>query len=269
MLNIYCYNSAAGQVKNGVQYGPKFIINKLTDIGINCNILYSTIEREPRKDNCVNFNVISQDCESLYKAVLNSNIKNALFLGGDHSMSIGSITAMLQKYPNLFVIWIDAHADINTSETSISKNIHGMPLSQLTGIETTKFEWIPKYLNFDKLIYFGIRDLDDAEKEFLKKYDIKSFTVSDIQKFGTQFIVSQILEIIKDNPVHISFDVDSIDPKYIDSTGTLSDNGLELDNVRYLIECLNNIISVDIVEFNPLLGNPEKSINNLMDVITE
>lgn len=179
---------------------------------------------------------------------------------------------MLEKYNDLFVIWIDAHADINTSETSQSQSIHGMPLTQITGLETKyRFDWIKKYLSFNNLIYIGIRDIDEGESEFIKKHNIKVITVDNIELCGIESITEMIRDIIGKRPLHISLDIDGIDPKYFPSTGTKVDNGLELADVCYLIKELNdNIKSMDIAELNPLLGSNDdikKSVDNVIQLV--
>lgn len=235
MLNIYSTNDP----------GSKLIINKLDELDIKCNHIKT-------KFDCIN-----PDYQQLYNTILDSNIYNALFLGFDHSISIASISANLFKYPNLFVIWIDTNPNINEN------NI----ISILTGINK-KFNWFNKYLNFDKLLYFGIKNLTDNEKIFFESNNIRYYT-SDYINNNIENVIKEINFLINNNPTHISFNINVINSKYIDCNILNSENGIDLINVKYLFESLTNIVSLDIVEFNPLIGNPEKSINNLIDLITE
>jgi len=165
------------------------------------------------------------------------------------------VLASLQKYRDLHVIWIDAHPDIHTYSSTISGNKHGTPLSVCTGLEKT--HWASRMtlrkLEMDRLIYVGIRDIDDFEGETIKKYGIKHYTYQQAVDF-----------IRRDSkvPFHISFDVDALDPSYVSSTGTRVDNGMHPEEVREIIDAsLKNkqLKSLDCVEFNPDLGDPEHS----------
>lgn len=272
-LHIFNYGSAAGQLKNGVQFGSKSIIDELGK-QYSLEIIEPFKEKSPRDVNVHNYDEINNDCYLLHKQILENPRDKPIFLGGDHSMAIGTVSAMLEKYDDLFVIWIDAHADINTSETTLSNNIHGMPVAQLTDLEPKyKFDWIKKHLHFDNLLYIGIRDVDCGEIEFIKQHNIKTITVDDIKINGIEKITKMIKEIIVDKPLHISLDVDGIDPKYIPSTGTSVNDGLELDDIAYLISKMgNNLKSLDIVELNPMIGTSDdikKSIDNTVYLIEQ
>jgi len=249
MLNIYCYNSEN-------ELGSQYIINKLNDIDIKCNIVCSI-----KKTNDINY----KDHEKIYKSIINSNIYNALYLSYDHSISIASISAMMNVYPNLFVIWIDIDPYINISAEINNKNV----ISHLTGIEKIKFDWIKNYLNFDKIVYFGINNISDNQKIYLDSKNIKYFTSNSISIKTIKTIVNEILVLVNDNPIHISFNINAISSLYIDSSLSNSEKGIDLITTRYLFESLKHIVSLDIVGFDPLIGNSEKSINNLIDLITE
>merc|ERR1712166_1323450 len=133
-------------------------------------------------------------------------------IGGDHSVAGPSVLASVQRNRNLNVIWIDAHPDIHTYASSVSGNSHGMPLSVATGIE--KMHWASrmnlKLLPFDKLTYVGIRDIDEFEAEVIRKKNIRHLDVEAMLKY--------IHEL--DGPVHISFDIDAMDPAFVTSTRT-------------------------------------------------
>jgi arginase len=179
-------------------------------------------------------------------------------LGGDHSIGHITVGSSLQKYKDdILILWIDAHADINTLESSISKNTHGTPLSGLIGLENP---WIPEITHLLKpsnLVYYGIRDLDEFEKNVLIKHNIKTV------------LLTELKELIKLFPyVHISFDVDSIDQSFIDSTGTVAKEGITPDEVIECFKiCKDKIVAFDITEFNPLLGDYQKSINTMKYII--
>lgn len=269
MLNVYTYSSARGQLKKGVQYGPDEIINRLK-YNYRMNIIEPFEYKGPRDSNKLNYDEVSDDCYKLYQSIMTNKHDKPLFLGGDHTIAIGTISAMLDKYPDLFVIWVDAHCDINTSQISLSHNIHGMPVAQISDLEPKyKFKWIKNHLNLDRLIYVGIRDVDPDEAMIMVEKKIKYVTVDRIKEDGINETVKNIKKIINGAPVHISLDVDGIDPKYVPSTGTPVNGGLELDDVVHLIKNMDNIKSMDITEFNPLIGNNEdkkKSLDSIMEL---
>lgn len=181
-------------------------------------------------------------------------------IGGDHSMSIATVAESLNHNPNIKVLWIDAHADINTYNESKSKNLHGMPLSYLSGLDYDEnFDFIKSKLNLNNLMYVGIRDLDDFEKSVLDDNHIKFVDCKEFNKGKFESIFNFMIG----NEIHLSFDVDSIDPKYLDSTGTPVDDGLSVDKVTFFLDSLlkykMNIYNIDLTEINFNLGDKESS----------
>jgi len=180
-------------------------------------------------------------------------IENPLVLGGDHAIGASTVMASIYKYPNVKVFWIDAHGDINTFNSSISKNRHGMPVAMCVGLDKLWWRGNNIKLPFENLIYVGLRDLDKFEEEIIKKHKIKVFNVK------------KAVDYIKkcDEKIHISLDVDALDPKYLDSTGTIADNGLTPLSVRKIIESGligGKLVGLDIAEYNPELGDNKKSL---------
>lgn len=184
-----------------------------------------------------------------------------LTIGGDHSVSSSSVMASVQKFRDLNVIWIDAHPDIHTYKSTMSGNKHGTPLSVCTGLE--KMHWTSrmtlKLLPFENLTYVGIRDIDDWEGQIIKEKNIRHLTPT------------QCVDFIKnlDKPVHISFDVDALDPKLVSSTGTRVPDGLLTKEVEIIFEQAlkkDQLVSADIVEFNQELGDPVASMEAVREV---
>ncbi len=196
-----------------------------------------------------------KNINALYQANQGSTGK-IVNIGGDHSMSIATIADSLNKYSNAKVIYFDAHADLNTYKSSKSKHYHGMPLSFVTGLDSDpKFAFIKNKLPFENLLYIGSRCWDPYEVNEVYKRNIKFLTPDMINKNFTESL-NKILNFVGDGPVHVSFDVDSIDPKYIPSTGTPVKNGLELMKAKLILDKLNsgNIVNLDITELNMNLG---------------
>lgn len=158
------------------------------------------------------------------------------------------------------MIWIDAHADLNLPSKSLTGNFHGMPLSVLCNIDdiaTYQFKWIKSRLNPKKLIYLGLRDIDPFEREIITNLGIKVFSMHEIKSVGIEAVVKKILSIIGYDPVHISFDIDSVDPQFAPSTGVKVDRGLSPQELEFLGNTFSqlNLKSIDVVEINPTIGN--------------
>lgn len=191
-----------------------------------------------------------------------------LTLGGDHSIAIGTISgtakAMHERLGrDMAVIWVDAHADINTPETSESGNIHGMPVAFLTGLASDKpdapFGWLKEdqRVSVKKLVYIGLRDVDRGEKKILRDHGIKAFSMNDIDRHGIGKVMEMALGWIgTDTPIHLSFDIDALDPMWAPSTGTAVRGGLTLREGDFIAECVHetgSLVALDLVEVNPSL----------------
>jgi len=190
-----------------------------------------------------------------------------LLIGGDHCLAMGSIASAITAHPNIGVLWFDAHADVNTPETSPSGNMHGMPLAallDLPGIRTTPgFEHRYPVLKPERVAYIGLRDVDEGEKEVIAKLGLScAFYVDDLKKHGMRALMDQVLAKLCPNnePVHLSFDVDGMDPIDAPSTGTPVADGVRLHEALEMIAMLRatgNLASADCVEVNPSLGTDE------------
>ncbi|MES3038025.1 MAG: arginase family protein [Bdellovibrionota bacterium] len=182
--------------------------------------------------------------------------------GGDHSVGISTVSGFTKVYPAGWTIWIDAHADLNTPEASLSGSFHGMPLSLLLGLGSGSSDKnIFKTLNPKKLIYFGLRDVDSFEVKAIRKLGIKTFTTQMIRELGINHVIREITNLTRGQDVHISFDIDSLDPEFAASTGVPVNNGLVPSEIFHLADELSeksNVVSLDIVEINPYLGSAQE-----------
>lgn len=215
--------------------------------------------------------------------------KFVLTLGGDHSIAVGSISGTQKAVRERLggretaVIWVDAHADINIPEMSPSGNIHGMPMAFLTRLAREEkkdiFGWLgdEHVVSTRKLVYIGLRDVDRGEKKLLRENGIKAFSMHDIDRYfflsslylrpniqtneqdrhGIGRVVEMALAHIgNDTPIHLSFDVDALDPQWAPSTGTPVRGGLTLREGDFICECVHetgNLVAMDLVEVNPSL----------------
>jgi len=173
---------------------------------------------------------------------------------------------MLSTYPDLKVVWIDAHGDCNTPDTSTSGNYHGMPVAHLLGWmkkgELKGFDWFTPSLKAENIVYIGLRDVDAEEKELLRIHNIKCYSPYDIElKGGIANVMNETLDYLKaDNgtvtPIHCSWDVDGCDPDFMSGTGTRARCGLTLRESHFILQRLfktKNLVSLDMVEVNTQL----------------
>jgi len=192
-----------------------------------------------------------------------------LTVGGDHSVAMGSVAGVLTARPALGVVWVDAHADINAPETSPSGNIHGMPLAFLMRhfvdpAQVEGFGWLQRtpVLSASSLVYVGLRDLDAGEKRAIRALGIRAFTMRDVDRFGIGRVMDMALEHLLEGfphgrPLHLSYDIDAVDPELAPATGTRVPGGLTLREAHYVAESLAEsglLGSLDMVEVNPALS---------------
>ncbi|MEK7434944.1 MAG: arginase [Cyanobacteriota bacterium] len=200
--------------------------------------------------------------EKVYSALSNNNIP--VVLGGDHSLAIGSLSASIKYHKEmgkkLGLIWFDAHGDFNTEETSLSGNIHGMPLALATGQGNAKllslFE--NNYIDPRRTVLMGVRSIDPEEGKRLDEYGIHVVTMKDIDEKGIYNCIKDAIKIVspKKDPIHVSFDVDGLDATTTPGTGTPVLGGITLREAHLLLELIaetGQLASMDLVEVNPLL----------------
>ena len=192
--------------------------------------------------------------------------KIPVILGGDHSIAIGSIFGVLQNRKNLGVIWFDAHGDINTRDTSPSGNIHGMPVSVLMGMGPEELTSIGNgaFLKRENIVYVGSRDLDSEERKAMKEQGIKVFTMYEIDDMGIKKVMEEAIRIAGDGTdgIHVSFDMDAMDPEIAPGTGTKVPGGMGYRETHYALEMIaksDKLVSVEFVEVNPLLDQGNRT----------
>ena len=185
--------------------------------------------------------------------------ESAIFLGGDHSMSLGSVAGALSWAEAVGVIWVDAHGDYNTPQTSPSGNIHGMVASILSGLGPDALRVGDRLLPPDRLVYVGVRDLDREERLALRQSGIKVMTMRDVDERGIASVMQETLNVLSGvSAIHLSFDTDSLDPTVAPGVGTPVPGGLSYREAHLLMEILaddGRVRSLDLVEVNPILDN--------------
>ncbi|CAG5018469.1 unnamed protein product [Parnassius apollo] len=191
----------------------------------------------------------------------------AVTIGGDHSIGVGTVDGHYNVNHDMILIWVDAHADINTNKTSGSGSVHGMPVALLVK-ELSDYwpylptmDWqVPKF-SIKNLGYVGLRSVDNYERLAIEKYNIPTFAMEDIEEHGIRKSIHHILQVLDpemNKPIHVSFDIDSLDSLEAPSTGTPVRGGLTLREAINLMEIIHStgrLRAIDLVEINPALGD--------------
>lgn len=223
-----------------------------------------------------------QSCSNISASLRNVLSKDQfpVILGGDHSIAIGTFSAISSHYRergDIGLIWFDAHADINTPETSGSGNIHGMPLAVLLGEgneQLVELEGFSPKLNKSYFAHVGARDLDAGERQRIAALGLKKqfFTMSDIDKRGMLSCVEEALAIASQAPggFAVTFDVDMIDPRFAPGSGTLVRGGATYREAHLALEVIaehGGMRSFEIVEVNPLLDQSNITVELAIELI--
>jgi arginase len=260
-----------GQRRRGVDMGASAIRyaglqNRLSNIGWQVcdsgNVTVPVVEEispDPDDGRAHNASAIGKVCRDLHaqvRAALASGDR-VITLGGDHSVALGTVSAALMQAPRVGVLWIDAHGDFNTPETTPSGNVHGMVVSALMGMCPPVLTLGDVRLLPNQIVQIGIRDLDAEEKTALSRSGVKVFTMRDIDENGMAAVVHAALNALGNvDAIHVSFDMDSLDPKIAPGVGTPVPGGLTYREAHLLLEMLaddGRVRSFDLVEVNPIL----------------
>ena len=211
------------------------------------------------------------------KAHISKNIDDfTLTIGGDHTVALGSVSGILQAKPKTSLLWIDSHADFNDVNSSITGNIHGMPLNALVNGNKTfngaSFNWLENgFIKPENIAIIGLNDVDPREKELLLQSGIHVYWSHDIFYEGIQFVVRDALQKIGGENIHLSFDLDAIKNSDFSATGCYCPNGMDLSSANYIISKLastGRLKSMDLVEFNPLLDNGKEQYKIVLELLS-
>ena len=268
---------------NGAAEGPIDLTKNLSHNNINniVTVKYSNVVKEYQNDNKKkNLQEVNKFNKQLYNEVLSSlnNEKFPITIGGDHSLAIASALASIKKYSNLGIIWFDSHGDYNTFDTTITGNIHGLPLAVITNYEKRELSEFHNgnFYNPQNTVIVGARDIDDPlEIENLREAGVTVFSTKDVQKQGADVITKKAFEIASNNTngVHVSFDIDLIDPKIAPGVSVPATNGINLEEANKMIETIikkkNIVKSVDLVEYNPNFDIDNKTKIIAMNILNK
>jgi arginase len=272
-----------GAGRRGVDMGPSAVrvasLNaRLESLGYEVedhgNIEVVQPESVARKDARARYlQEIAKSCSRLAKMVEKAMGLGhfPLVLGGDHSIAAGTIAGVAKhlkrEKKKLGVIWIDAHADMNTPATSPSGNVHGMPLAATVGMGPKELTHIGGYapkVKAKNVVLIGLRDVDEAERENVKKSGVKAFTMREVDELGLRSVMAHAIGTALDGTdgIHLSFDMDSVDPDDAPGVGTPVRGGLTYREAHLAMEILNDagaLVSMEIVEVNPVLDTANRT----------
>ncbi|CAN6596123.1 hypothetical protein TRVA0_001S02278 [Trichomonascus vanleenenianus] len=279
---------SGGQGKGGVDDGPAYLMKyglaeNLERMGWGTSydggLKFTPPVSDPDIGKMKRPRYVAESTKKVYEAVREAALAKTLPLtiGGDHSIAIGTVAGVQAAYPDACLLWIDAHADLNTPEATESGNLHGCPVSFLLGIdeppkgEVDVFDWVPHCLDNSRIAYIGLRDVDPFEKRYIRENKIAAYSMHDVDKYGIAKVIEMALDRVNPDgtrPIHLSFDVDAVDPTYAPATGTPVRGGLTWREACYLCEHVaetGNLVAMDLVECNPHLGENEKQIGDTMN----
>jgi arginase len=217
---------------------------------------------------------IADACRLLRDTAERSLLEGAIFitLGGDHSVAIGSVAGARRAAPT-GLLWVDAHGDFNTPETSLTGNVHGMPLAVLLGRGHEKFLKVLGEARVDPahVALVGIRDLDAREREALRNAGVRVFTMREVDERGMGTVAAEAIARVKGpGRVHLSLDIDALDPGDAPGVATPVRGGLSYREAHLLMEVLADeklLRSLDVVEVNPMLDVKNRTAETAVDLV--
>jgi len=291
IVNLIGFPMDLGADRRGVDMGPSALRiaglpEKLQNLGYKIiddgDIIIQIKEKQKVENPKLKYlDEILKTSKILAKKVEKSLSKNhfPLCIGGDHSMAIGTIAGIssycIKNKLKLGVIWIDAHADMNTDKTSPSGNIHGMPLAANLGLGNEKlvnFYGISPKLKPENTALIGVRSIDEFEKKNIKQMNLSVYTMSDVDKLGIHRIIARVLKQFQEkvDHIHVSFDLDSVDPTLAPGVGTPIPGGLNFRESHLLMESIAEcgcMSSLEVTEVNPILDDKNKSAQFAAELI--
>ncbi len=202
-----------------------------------------------------------------------------IFLGGDHSLSMGSVNGLARHWREqgreLFVVWLDAHADYNTPATTLSGNMHGMSAAFLCGepgLDGLLGDEPRASIDPDQLELFGVRSIDKLEKDLLRDRRVSVADMRQIDEFGVSVLMRRVIDKVKarNGVLHVSFDVDFLDPSLAPGVGTTVPGGATYREAHLVMEMLHDsglVRSADIVELNPFLDERGRTARTAVELI--
>jgi arginase len=274
-----------GQERRGVDMGPSAIRyaglgERLAALGIASqdrgNVFTHVRETMEPGDGSARFlTEIRETCERIAEQVRNAaeNGMTPLVLGGDHSVALGTIGGLASIHGPGGVLWFDAHSDLNTPETTPSGNVHGMPVAAALGRAGVGFEsnsWPLPALSLEHVALIGVRSIDPGEREAIRESGVAVYTISDIDRRGVEPVLKEALDRVSGAPfVHVSVDLDLIDPVVAPGVGSPVKGGLSYREAHLAMELVAEgglLSSLELVEVNPILDHENATAKLAVDL---
>lgn len=291
-VRIIGFPSDLGASRRGVDMGPsairianvgprlKQIGYEVEDVGNVTVAVRESVQSESSSKNKFLKEIVDATKslkEKVYAALKEGKVP--LTLGGDHSLAIGSIAGVAKFYgekkQKIGVIWLDAHGDINTPDTSASGNIHGMPLAHCLGIGHKDLLSIgdkQPLIDSSRAVLIGIRDLDPGERNAIREQGVRAFTMRDIDEMGMRNVIQEAIKIATNGTAgfHLSFDVDCMDPREAPGVGTAVRGGTTYREGHLAMELLHDsgkMLAMDITEVNPVLDTSNQTADLAVEMV--
>jgi arginase len=275
-----------GQGRRGVDMGPSAmryagLEDRLTSLGYavrdHGNVETAVPEATALRDERARFlPQIKETCARIAAKVVEEADAGAmpLVLGGDHSVALGTLGGLAAAHGAGGVLWIDAHADVNTPETSPSGNVHGMPLAAALGLAGPEFDsdaWPLPALDPRRVVLLGLREADSGERKLLHDVGVRVFTMSEIDRIGVERAVREALDrVAGPSFVHVSLDMDALDPEVAPGVGTPVRGGLTYREAHLALELVAEsglAGSLEVVEVNPILDRENTTAFTAVELV--
>lgn len=268
---------------DGANLGPVQLMNDIKSFYKGESMLFekdeSIIKSRNLSDRRKNEYEIEKFNTNLYKNMVDK-IKEEYFpilVGGDHSVAIASALASAKVNIDVGIIWIDAHTDYNTFETTVTGNIHGLPLAAINGYKTSELRYYHngKVIQPSKTVIVGARSIDEAEKDNVRYSGVTVFTTQDIKEKGIDAVMDEAFKIAgyKTKGIHISYDLDIIDPDIAPGVSVPEFDGINEEEAmkinEYIINHMKDVLSYDLVEFNPLRDVNRKTEQIALNILAQ
>jgi arginase len=290
-IDLYGVPMDLGASRRGVDMGPNALriaglAERLRRLGHTVedrgNLAVPAIETTPAGNERVKYlSAIASSCDELCRRVRESLGRGRfpLVLGGDHSLAVGTITAQAahrrQVGERIGLIWFDAHADMNTPESSPSGNVHGMPLAMALGHgpeDMVRLGGFAPKVEARNCVLVGARSLDPWERELVQRSGITVFTMKEIDRLGMGTVAERAIAAAGDGTagIHLSFDLDGLDPQIAPGTGTPEPGGVSYREAHLLLELLadtGQLLGLECVELNPILDHRNSTAELAVELI--
>lgn len=280
---IFGAGSDLGVHIDGASLGPTQLMNDIKPFYKGESMMFNQdnaiIKSRNFSDRRKNEYEIEKFNTELYKAIVEKSKEEyfPILIGGDHSVAIASALASVKTNIDVGIIWIDAHADYNTFDSTITGNIHGLPLAAITGYKNQELRYYHdgKVIQPSRAVIVGARSIDEAEKDNLRYAGITVFSTNDIREKGIEAVMEEAFKIasFKTKGVHISFDIDVIDPEVAPGVSVPEYDGLTEEEAmkinQYITKNMKNVLSYDLVEFNPLRDQDRKTEQIALNILTQ